>query len=220
MKMIKMLTLFLLIMALACGSVNAESALDPEALTGEYDPNMIQIVAEYQMDISGSAFYFIVVKNIAAYDLELRMVVDAIGKEGEILDITKTWEHAVSPGAEIVLIPRFVKLPLSEIATIKYVLTSEKSEYYYGVNSQMETTYEKIEKGIRITMTNIGTTPVKYPQAYVLFFRDGELIDFDGTALFYGNGTSTLDAGVTKEKDAHCYKIFDDVKIYTSGEGE
>ncbi len=220
MRKMKALIVLLMIVIFSFCSANAESSLSPEDQTHEYDTELVQIMAEYQMDISGSAFYFIVVKNIAPYDLELEMNVDAIGKNGEILDSTKTREHVVSPESEIVLIPRFVRLPLDEVTKINYVLTSKKSEYYYGVNAQMETSYEQIDNGIRITMTNTGITPVKYPQAYVLFFRDGELIDFDGTALFYGNGTSTLDAGDTKEKDAHCYKIFDDIKIYTSGEWE
>ena len=220
MRIVKALTVFLTIIAILCSWASAESVLSPEDQTREYDPELVQITAEYQMDISGSAFYFIVIKNIAPYDLSLEMNVDAIGENGEILDSTKTREHAVSPGAEIVLIPRFVRLPLNEVTKIEYVLTSKKSEYYYGVNTQMETSYEQIDDGIRIKMTNTGITPVKYPQAYVLFFRDGDLIDFDGTALFYGNGTSILEAGETKEKDAHCYKIYDDVKIYTSGEWE
>lgn len=218
--MVKILATLLTVITILCSWASAESVLYPENETREYDPELVQIMAEYQLDISGSAFYFIVIKNIAPYDLELEMNVDAIGENGEVLDSTKTWEHAVSPGAEIVLIPRFVTLPLNEVTKTKYVLTSKKAEYYYGVNTQMETSYEQIDNGIRIKMTNTGITPVKYPQAYALFFRDGELIDFDGTALFYGNGTSTLEAGETKEKDTHCYKIFDDVKIYTSGEWE
>lgn len=211
----------LLVIALfLCGSVFAESAPDQNGIVGDYDPAMIQITETYQMDINGSAFYYFVVKNVAGYDLGLCMEVDAIGQDGEVLDSTKEWEHAVSPDAEIVLIPRFVQLPLEQISTIKFKIESQKAESYYGVNSQMDISYEQINNGIKIKMTNIGSTPVKYPQAYVLFFRDGELIDFDGTALFYGNGSSTLDAGMSEEREAHCYKIYDDVKVFTSGEWE
>ncbi len=137
-----------------------------------------------------------------------------------MLKTCRTWEHVASPGSEIVLIPRFVHLPLAEIDHIQFRLASKKSEYYYGVNDQMEITSERIDDGVRITMTNTGITPVTRPTACVLFFRDGELIDYDGTALFYGNGSNNLDPGMTEEREVHCYKIFDDVKIYTSGEWE
>ena len=219
-KMMRFLILFLVATVLICGSVSAESFLNLTEMAGEYDPEMIQLTEGYKMDINGSAFYFIVIKNVSGFDLELRMEADAIGKDGEILDSTKEWEHAVSPDAEIVLIPRFVNLPMEKVAELKFKIDSGKAEYYYGVNSQMAISYEQIDNGIKIKMTNTGSTPVKYPQAYVLFFRDGELIDFDGTALFYGNGSSTLDAGISEEREAHCYKIFDDVKVFTSGDWE
>lgn len=201
-------------------AIQAEIANRQSGQSGEYDPSMVEIEEEYQMDINGSAFYFIVIKNITDYDLELRLEADAIGSDDEILDSTKEWEHAVSPGAEIILIPRFVHLPLENVSTFKYRLESKKAEYYFGVNYQMDVTYEKTDNGIMVKMTNTGTTPVKYPMVYTLFFRDGEFIDFGGSTMFYGNGVNTLEPGVTEEKEVRCNKIFDTVKIFTGGEWE
>ena len=65
-------------------------------------------------------------------------------------------------------------------------------------------------------MVNTGTEPAEFVEAYVLFFKDGVLVDHDST--YFTDDDHELKPGALMNKELHAYGTeFDSYEVFIRG---
>lgn len=102
-----------------------------------------------------------------------------------------------------------------EFASMTYELTIEQEDYYDCVVSDLN--YETVsakEKEI-VSVTNTGKKAADFVEGYMLFFKDGKIVDF--TTTYFVDNDDELKAGKAITKEMECYEEYDSFLLFFTG---
>lgn len=173
----------------------------------------IEILKEYVMHNSWYSYHFMVIKNNGQSTIEVSTSTIAYSSDGNVIGLKESNVEALGSGCETVIYENF-----DYNENIDYFETEfsvSKEEYYDSVIQNL--TYEKIsiEDGAIFKVTNNGDYEAEFVEGYALFFKDGNLVDYD--SAYFTDDDSEIKAGKTISKQLDTYKEFDSIEFYLQG---
>lgn len=169
---------------------------------------------EYSLEYpTGDTLYLLVLKNNSPETANAHGDVVAYDAEGNILATSSAGVDALGSGKEQVMSFYF-----SDLAGVDH--------FGYNVDYKVETDYEDVGddieiqetingKSVVITCTNNGDEVAEFVEAYVLFFKGEQLVEYNWTYLY--DVDFELRPGKTVSDNVYCFEDFDSIKCYYSG---
>lgn len=162
-------------------------------------------------------FYYTILTVLNNSDKVVEMEANFIAKDssGNNICATSAGNSAIAPG-QTACIWSTIDYS-SDIESFDYTLTVDKDIFNRSIFEDVSIEYNSVSNKVVITATNNGQETAHYVWGQVLFFKEGQLVNFNEPILT--DDDSELKAGATITKEAECYSDvgFDDVKIFISG---
>ena len=179
------------------------------------DDGEVEILAEYTL-ADGIGWYtrhFIVIKNNSSETVEVSTSSLAYAEDGNMVGAGNASFDALGAGCTSVLyeaIETDVKIDHYDTK-----LTSSKSAYYESVIQDLSFVQNDIENGAIFQVTNNGEDAAEFVKGYALFFKDGELVDYEDT--YFTDDDSEIKPKDTISKQMTVYDEFDTIEFYLDG---
>ena len=164
----------------------------------------------YDTDYSHVVYLFI--KNQSGVDCDIAINVDLFDEDGNIITNTTGYIDAFAAGTAAV--ENFYSE--TPFATYEYKITASAISYHLPVDSDLTQKVETSENTAAVSVTNNGAKAAKYVEFFAFFYSGDELVGTDWG--YCCDEDKEIKPGDTQTAEAHCYKAFDDVKIYIHGE--
>lgn len=197
-------------------SVNAESSISTETSNDGVKEDLASQmeVTEYSFENTiGDTLYFLVVKNNSSETVEINVNAVAKDKDGKNIGATDAAENAVGSGAEVCLCNYFDGV--KDADSFEYTMTVKKDNFFKPVIQDLNIEKSETDEKVILTCTNNGDKTAQFVEAYALFFKDGNLINYAST--YITDDDSEIKPGATISGELNCYDSYDDVKVYVSG---
>ena len=184
------------------------------APVGKFDSDAVvsQLkVTEYSHKSDWSHYHFFEIENGSEFDLEISIAVKFYNGVGELVGAQSDDERAFEHGQKIL----FYFMPDEEYTKTEYEITVAEETFYSCVVSNLS--YESVpakEKEI-VSVTNNGEEAAEFVECSALFFKNGEVVDFDWT--YFVDDNDELKPGKTISKEIDCYEEYDSVKFFFTG---
>lgn len=101
------------------------------------------------------------------------------------------------------------------VARVETEISGSVNKYYESVLHDLSYKKTEIKDGVIVQVTNNGSKPAEFVEAYVLFF-DGNKLVYEDSAYFTDDD-SEIKPQKTISKQINSYKEFDRVEIYLTG---
>lgn len=175
----------------------------------------IEILAEYTLpdSIGWYTRHFIVVRNNTEETLKISTSSLAYAKDGSIIGAADGEFDALGAGCTSVFYEAFETD--QEIDHYKTELNYSKSKYYDSVIQDLSYSRNDIKNGLVLQVKNNGSKAARFVQAYVLFFKEGNLVGY--SSAYFTDDDSELKPENKISKQIDSYKDFDSVEIYFDG---
>lgn len=179
------------------------------------DDGEVEILAEYTL-ADGIGWYtrhFIVIKNNSSETVEVSTSSLAYAEDGSMVGAGNAGFDALGAGCTSVLyeaIETDVKIDHYDTK-----LTASKSAYYESVIQDLSFVQNDIENGAIFQVTNNGEDVAEFVKGYALFFKDGELVDYEDT--YFTDDDSEIKPKDTISKQMTAYDEFDTIEFYLDG---
>lgn len=171
-------------------------------------------ITEYSFENSiGDTLYFLIVKNNSDETVEISVNAIAKDKDGNAIGATDSSENAVASGAEVCLCNYFDSV--KDADSFEYTMTVKKDMYFSPVTQDLSIEESRVNGKVILTCKNNGDKVAQFVEAYALFFKDGNLINYDSTYIV--DDDSEIKSGESISSELNCYSDYDDVKVYISG---
>lgn len=170
----------------------------------------------YTCNVDDSFYYTVlVVKN--GSDETVHLDANFVAKDGSGNEIGSASEDepAIAPGQTGCI---WCTIDYSaDIESFDYTLTVDKETSDKSIYEDVSMEYNTTDSGCTITATNNGSSAAKYVWARCIFFKDGEMVNFNEPILM--DSDDELKPGSTVTAEATCYSDggFDDVIVVLSG---
>lgn len=173
----------------------------------------IEVLAEYTLPNRWSTNRFIILRNNSLETLEVSTDSLAYAVDGQMIAVSGDDCHALGAGCVSIIWEYY-----QTNETVGYYETSlevRKSRYYKSVIQDLSYVQTNIEDGVIFQVTNNGEYAAEFVRGYVLFFRDGRLVDYDWT--YFTDDASEIKPGKTISKQFRSFENFDRVEFYLTG---
>lgn len=204
-------------------AVTSEDLENNEALTSNAKSEMQKEdeISSDKLDISeysyentiGDTLHFLVIKNNSNYTIKVSSNTTALDSSGTILGANSSELEALGSGCESCLIDYFDGV--ENIDKFEYTLSLKEDPYYESVISDLSYETSEQRDKVIVTCTNNGSEPAEFVEVIGLFFKNGELVNYDST--YVTDDDSELKPGATLSEELNCYDGYDEVKIYFTG---
>lgn len=151
-----------------------------------------------------------VLENTSDFDLDVQIDAFAYDNKGEIIDKDSSSEACLGAGCKYPFHISFDEKPVK----YDYKISVSKSNFSSPVKNLKYKTNISGENVI-ISITNNGDLPVDFAEAYVLFMKDGKMVDLRHT--YTTDVDSEIKPGNTEVGKVSCTKDFDDIIVFTMG---
>lgn len=156
-------------------------------------------------------YYFLVVKNNSAFDLDLTVELRYYDGNDKLVGVEKREEYAVEAGYPVV----FWFMPDEEYARVEYTFSAKEEDWYEPVISDLSYEESVTDNKVILMVTNNGEKAAEFVEGTVLFYKNGELVNFDWT--YFTDDDSEIKPGDTIIQELHCYGEFDSHEVYFTG---
>lgn len=157
-------------------------------------------------------YNFLKVTNNSKYDLRLNVTATFYDEGGNMVAVKDTSQEAVESGEDTLL----VFLPDNDYTRVEYKISAKEEPTYECVRSDITYSGSIVEDKVILTLVNTGTEPAEFVEAYVLFFKDGVLVDHDST--YFTDDDHELKPGALMNKELHAYGTeFDSYEVFITG---
>ncbi len=174
----------------------------------------LSVVAEYQYkpEYFHHIMYYLLVKNNSSKTVKIGCNATAYNGN-DIVGAASYEENAIAP-QQTTLIPLLFE-NIEKITEVKPKLKATEEEYYKSIQDSLKYEITKLDKKIVISAENTGAEPLRFVEATVLFFKDGEVITRDST--YFVDDDSEIKPNDIISKEISSYKKYDDVKVFFRG---
>lgn len=175
----------------------------------------VEILAEYTLP-DGIGWYtrhFIVVKNNTKETVGISTSSLAYAKDGSVIGAASGEFEALGAGCTSIFYEAFETE--EEIDYYKTELNYSKSKYYKSIIQDLSYARDDIKNGLVLQVKNNGDNAADFVQAWVLFFKDGKLVDYDNG--YFTDDDFELKPGKKMSKQFNTNKEFDNVEFYFDG---
>lgn len=191
---------------------------DSDAEKGENTSNQsekVEVLAEYTLSdgIGWHTRHFIVVKNSSSNTVDISTSSLAYSDDGAMVGAANGSFDALGSGCTSVFYEAFETD--AEIDHYETDITSSKSKYYESVIQDLSYEQNDISGGAIFQVTNNGPDYASFVEGVALFFKDGNLVNYEIT--YFTDDDSELKPGKTISKQLNCNKDFDSIEFYLSG---
>lgn len=184
-------------------------AFDAESVVGQLK------VTEHCRNEYGHYFPVLIIENPTSYDLSLSVDIKFYDKTGKLVGAKSDEVYAFENGTKTI-----VQFSVDEeFDRMEYEFSVEEEDYYNCVISSLK--YESVsakDKEI-LSVTNAGSIPAEFVEAYALFFKGGKLVATDWT--YFTDDDNELKPGKTITEELTAYgEEYDSVEFYFTGRAE
>ena len=177
--------------------------------------NGIAILREYTLpdSIGWYTRHFLVVQNTTQETLEVHTSSLAYDEGGSLLGLGEGSVDALGSGCISVIIEAYeTGTPIAS-----YDTTVEATLSTYSQSVIQDLTYEEIpiSGAAVVTVSNHGEEKAEFVEGYVLFFKNGVLVDYDSN--YYTDSDYELKPGASIRKQFDTYADFDEIEVYLTG---
>lgn len=170
----------------------------------------------YTCNVDDSFYYTVlVVKNESDETVHLDANFVAKDGSGNEIGAASEDEPSIAPGQTGCI---WCTIDYSaDIKSFDYTLTVDKEKSDKSIYEDVSMEYNTTDSGCIITATNSGNSAAKYVWARCIFFKNGEMVNFNEPILM--DSDDELKPGSTITAEATCYSDggFDDVIVILSG---
>lgn len=172
-------------------------------------------VKEYSyVNSIGDTKYYLVIKNNCSKTVGIDANMTAYDSGENVIGAANSSIDVLGPGEET--IASFYFDSVTGIDHVDYTLGYNTSPYYESGLADLEIVHNINPKNVVVSVTNNGSEPSKFLEAYALFFdSSGILISADST--YITDNDSELKPGATLSKQIDSYNPFDSVEVYLVG---
>ena len=172
-------------------------------------------LTEYSLENGyGDTYWILVVENGSEYDVEVTVNATAYDREDNVLGAGKSSIDVVGPGQTSLCYLYFTDV--EDMASVRYQLFYDTDLYYddvlYGLSAQTNISGRDVD----VSVTNNGSDPAEFVEAYVLFFNDADELVYADYAYFTDDDYE-IKCGDTITKQLSAYVSFSYVEVYLSG---
>ena len=163
----------------------------------------------------GSSIDYIIVKSNAEVPVKVNGNAVAKDADGNSIGAGTMSIDVIGPGETS--IGYFYFDSVSDIDSVEYQLNYDTDTSYYPVISNLDVEQAWNDKNVTVTVTNNGSEPAQFVQAYALFF------DVDGNVLrtsykYVTDDDSEIKPDATLSVQLDCYKgNYDHAEVYLTG---
>lgn len=194
-------------------------------LTGRSDGEASEVVSEvsdsdfavteyHYQNIIGDTMYYLAIKNNSLKAVGINVNMMAYDAAGSVVGAASGHITVLGAGEESLASCYFSHV--EGIDHVDYTMEYSTDLYYRPVIADLKVEYTTNEKNAIVTITNNGSEPAEFVEAYALFFdADGNIVQNDTT--YFTDDDFELKPGATITKQMNAYKTFSSVKIYVSG---
>lgn len=227
MKLVKNIILCISIMMCCIAMVGCGSA--PSSTSGSVDvtesvertSEPMNLIDEMDVDFYScnidDTFYYTILTVTNNSDKVVKFEANFMAKDdlGNDIGATTADNKAIAPGQTACIWSTIDYTP--DISSFDYTLTVDEDTENRSIYDDVLLEYNSVDDKVLITATNNGTDTAYYVWAQVLFFKDGQLVNF--SEPMFTDDDSELKAGATSTQEAVCYSEggFDNVKVFVSG---
>lgn len=218
-----LILLFALCLTLtACGSPPSSTSGSADVTESmEHTPEPLDLIDEMAVEFYScnidDTFYYTILTVTNNSDKVVKFEANFIAKDGSGNDIGASTadNKAIAPGQTACIWSTIDYTP--DISSFDYILTVDEDTENRSIYDDVLLEYNSVDDKVLITATNNGTDTAYYVWAQVLFFKDGQLVNF--SEPMFTDDDSELKAGATSTQEAVCYSEggFDNVKVFISG---
>ena len=176
----------------------------------------IEVIKEYTYsDGFWYTYHFVIVKNVGNVPLSMTTSTLAYGSDGSLISVATGSIDVLEPNCITMYYESFETT--STIARYETKQEIEQAKYYkYGAKN-LSYTQTKIENGEIIQVTNNGTKAIDFVRGYLLYFKDGNIIDWD--CNYFTDNDYEIKSGETISKQYSIYNDYDYTEFYLTGRG-
>ena len=172
-------------------------------------------VKEYSYDNGAWGTYYIMeLTNNSKKTVSVETNVIAKDSSGKTIGAKSDSKHAIESGYSVCLFHIF---EANDINSFSYTISANEDDYYEPALSDLSYEVSDTWEGIIITCTNKGDRPIEFVEGTVLFFSNGQVVDYD-TNYFTDNDLELKPKNtLAKEFDYYKDVPYDDYKVYFTG---
>lgn len=209
--------LVVLLVALAfVGCQPSVKSAEPAVFSEEVVLEDLEITRySYQYDFYGRTVYAecFEVENTSAFNIALSGEFHYLDEAGNLKGVATGTHEAIGPNQTVVIYNR-QEAPYSD-CELKLSVTLDKEH----ISAVSDLSYEVTEPGDKliVSVTNNGTLPAESVSAFVLYFKDGQVVDM-GTVAYFDVDHEFKPGKTITEEFAPATAEFDSYKIYLHGQ--
>lgn len=173
----------------------------------------IEVVNEYTYSTSWYKYRFIVIKNNSKSTVEISTSSLAYDKSGKMVAVGSAEIDAIGAGCTSLIIENYDTD--SEISHFETEWSIEEVNYYESVIQDLTYKENSIDGGAIFQVKNNGKESAEFVKGYVLFFKNGKVVDYDWT--YFVDGDSEIKPSKTISKQMDTYEDFDKIEFYLDG---
>lgn len=175
----------------------------------------IEVITEYIFSDEWSwyTYHFSVIKNNTDETLRVNSSSIAYDKKNKMVGAADATFNALGAGCVSVIYEAFDTD--SKVQECDTEIASKKERSYDSVIQDLSYVQNDIEDGAIFQVVNTGDEPAKYVQGIVLFFLDGELVDF--ATQYFTDDEYEIKPGDVITEQVTTTKDFDEIEIYFQG---
>ncbi len=175
----------------------------------------VQILAEYTLP-DGINWYtrrFMIIKNDSNETVEVQTSSIAYGQDDSMVSASESTLYALGAGCTSIVYEPFE----TDKAINRYDtdIKTKKDEFFESVLQDLSYTQNNIEDGAIFQVTNNGSEPADFVEGYALFFRNGQLVEYE--SAFFIDSDGELKPGATVSKQLSAYEDYDRMEFYLTG---
>lgn len=227
MKLVKNIMLCISIMMccitmVGCGSAPSSTSDSVDVTeSAEHTSESMNLIDEMDVDFYSCSiddtFYYTILTVTNNSDKVVKFEANFTAKDdlGNDIGATTADNKAIAPGQTACIWSTIDYAP--NITSFDYTLTVDEDKDNRSIYNDVALEYNSVDDKILITATNNGTDTAYYVWAQILFFKDGQLVNF--SEPMFTDNDSELKAGATSTQEAVCYSEsgFDTVEVFISG---
>ena len=183
-------------------------------VTGEFDADLVASqleVTEYFCDGKWYDYTFLAIKNNSDFNLSISVAVKFFNGNGELIGAETRDQEAFESGTDTLL----MFSPDEKYATLEYEVSVSEEDLYECVVSKLSYESTTAKNKEIVSVTNNGSIPAEFVECYVLFFKDGKVVDYDKT--YFTDGDYELKPGKTITNELDCSQKYDNVLFFLTG---
>ena len=168
-------------------------------------------VAEYSYATSYSRYHLLAVTNTSEYDLKISVSVKYYNEDGQLVGAESDSLNCLEHGFEGLL----SFMPDNDYSRTEYTLSVSAPSYQKAAQSDLAVETSQLEDRVVVIVKNTSSETIDSVHVSVLFFSNGELVDFEQE--YVDDGLWELSAHASASETFTCSSAFDSFKLFIEG---